>query len=468
VYRRFTNEDQLAFARLSGDFNPVHVDPVAARRSMFGQSIVHGVHSALWAMDAWCEAQRGQCSLASLKVEFVRPVGVGESISYRVCDAADGRYHVEIHGKRSLAVKIAFTVRDRGDPAQATSLSIDQFPPAAVPRQLTLEDVLTAGGSTGLFLQRAEARKLFPRLANVLPLDQVAVLVSTSRIVGVDCPGMHSLYSSLAMEFEEAAAQRPELAYSVAKVDRRFGLVQLRIDTSNASGRIDAFVRPPPIDQPSCAELRSAVGANEFASQRALVIGGSRGLGEVAAKLLAAGGAHVCITYHRGEADARRVADDISAAGARAKLAPHDVLRPSWTDLDAAIDWLPTHCYYFATPFIFSGVAGVFSDELFNRFSAYYVTGFIALVDHYRQLGVRAFFYPSSTAIDELPQNMGEYAAAKAAGEIACRVVEQSQAGLRIDRPRFPRAATDQTVSVLPVKNHDPVPLILEHLRRFA
>jgi acyl dehydratase len=41
---RFTPADQRAFARWSGDFNPVHLDPVAARLVAAGEPIVHGAH----------------------------------------------------------------------------------------------------------------------------------------------------------------------------------------------------------------------------------------------------------------------------------------------------------------------------------------------------------------------------------------------------------------------------------------
>ena len=44
-HRIFTLADQIAFAELSGDNNPLHLDPVVARRTLFGQPIVHGVHS---------------------------------------------------------------------------------------------------------------------------------------------------------------------------------------------------------------------------------------------------------------------------------------------------------------------------------------------------------------------------------------------------------------------------------------
>ena len=48
--RRFTLEVQHAFAALSGDYNPAHVDPVAARRSLCGQCVAHGMHLVRWAL----------------------------------------------------------------------------------------------------------------------------------------------------------------------------------------------------------------------------------------------------------------------------------------------------------------------------------------------------------------------------------------------------------------------------------
>jgi len=52
--RAFSLEDQLAFAALSGDFNPIHVDPLLARRLLFGAPVVHGVHLLLWGLEsAW-------------------------------------------------------------------------------------------------------------------------------------------------------------------------------------------------------------------------------------------------------------------------------------------------------------------------------------------------------------------------------------------------------------------------------
>ena len=49
--RRFGIADQRRFADLSGDCNPMHMDPVAARRLLSGQLVVHGVHTLLAALE---------------------------------------------------------------------------------------------------------------------------------------------------------------------------------------------------------------------------------------------------------------------------------------------------------------------------------------------------------------------------------------------------------------------------------
>ena len=125
-----------------------------------------------------------------------------------------------------------------------------------------------------------------------------------------------------------------------------------------------------------------------------------------------------------------------------------------------------SHLYYFATTPIFVAQRGCFDDELFRRFAEVYVEGFARLVTVLLPRGLRVAFYPSSTAVDEQPLDMGEYVAAKVAGEALCRFLERTQPGLTVLSPRLPRLPTDQTRSLLPAKEEDAVATLLAHLRR--
>jgi acyl dehydratase len=468
--RHFTLQDQLAFADLSGDRNPLHVDPIAARRYMFGQPVVHGVHTLLWALDCWCAEHDETPNLRALSATFSKPVVLGERVVCVAVSEQPSQLALEVRSGGVVSTRISCELGNgtssRRDQLGSRSI-IDAFPPVRASRVVPKEELEMSSGSFDLYLNTAETARLFPHLIKLAPAFQIASILGTSRLVGVECPGLHSLFSSLELRFEDSREGRPEVSYRVSKLDHRIGLIELKLDGQGVKGTVTAFRRPPPVEQPTYTSLRSSVGANEFAGQVALIIGGSRGLGEVAAKLLAAGGAIVRITFHQGEQDARRIVDEIVSNGGRADVAQFDVLDPQPQFAASSINSLPTHCYYFATPFIFSGAKGIFSPELFSRFCAYYVTGFANIIDYWRARHVSNFFYPSTVAIDELPSSMGEYSVSKAAGEKLCDFLEKTHPALTIYRSRFPRVATDQTVSLLPVKNQDPVGVMLEHLRAF-
>ena len=72
--KTYSSADQEAFACFSGDFNPVHLDPLVARRTLFGQPVVHGVHALLWGLDSWMATQAAPTALRTLKARFNLPV----------------------------------------------------------------------------------------------------------------------------------------------------------------------------------------------------------------------------------------------------------------------------------------------------------------------------------------------------------------------------------------------------------
>ena len=197
------------------------------------------------------------------------------------------------------------------------------------------------------------------------------------------------------------------------------------------------------------SELGDVVGPGEFAGSSALVVGGSRGLGEVTAKLLAAGGAKVMITYRVGSAEAEAVARDICAAGGECETLAYDACQPAEPQL-AGLGDAPTHAYYFATPTIFRAQSALFARARLDAFLDVYVDGFLHLAQALRaRRNDVSLFYPSSVYVAERPRGMLEYAMAKAAGETLCAEMNMAWAPLHVTVDRLPRLPTDQTASVM-------------------
>jgi hypothetical protein len=467
--RKFTCEDQEIFAKLSGDYNPVHLDEMAARRFQFGQPIVHGTHLLLWALDCWLKCRQKSIELCSLNVDFKKPVVLNEDVRCFFSSQGDDGVRIEL----SIEDSVVVVIQARWSPSKpGLERKLRQkYPDRRDCKVLSPDEITGASGELDLCINVEEASMLFPDLIKNMPLKQLAELLAITRLVGMECPGYHSILSALDVSFIKNSDDPFILNYKVSGYHKRFSLLSISLCGPSLRGLVKAFFRPPPEKQESFSSLRAKVDNKEFEGQNALIIGGSRGLGEVSAKLLAAGGADVKLTYFRGEEDARRVVKEIVSGGGSVDCMPFNILNTEENLPDKPVNEIkPTHLYYFATPAIFAvRYKKNFSPKLFENFCGYYVTGFAATVGIFRGIspGLAGIFYPSSTAVDELLPSLTEYACAKAAGEILCALLEKQYKGLSVYMPRLPRMPTDQTASLLPVESQDPAAVILRHLRVF-
>lgn len=103
-FRRLGADMGLAYAKLTGDFNPVHWVPAYARASGFSNCILHGFATMAIAMEALDKAVFAGQPLASIEVRFTRPlvlpaaVGVYvENDHLWVGDAPGGRAYLTGH-----------------------------------------------------------------------------------------------------------------------------------------------------------------------------------------------------------------------------------------------------------------------------------------------------------------------------------------------------------------------------------
>ncbi|MEO1037781.1 MAG: SDR family NAD(P)-dependent oxidoreductase [Pseudomonadota bacterium] len=444
----FTMSDQRAFAQLSGDFNPMHLDPVASRRFMYGEVVVHGIHLLLRGIELLADAQPRFAALASVDVEFRTPAKLGIPVRFTISERGEREVGLVADVDATLAMRATLTWGERDGPEPMWPSPTEAWQSA--PDVLLREHMRDIADSTPLVIDRDATRLMFPALPVAAMADQLAVLLATTRIVGMHCPGYHSIYSQLQLTFDAKAGKPAPLRYALDGFDERFNMADVSLDGNALDGRIKAFLRPTPQAQPNIVTIARQVRPSEFAPRRALIVGGSRGLGEVSAKILAAGGASVAITFRDGADDAQRVCDEIREFGAEASVLQY----AAGGDLDEIVafadEWQPTDLLFYATPAIKKTDTLFYNDLYFQRFAEVYVRGFSELIDALlSRVALQRLVYPSSVAVEELTKGMMEYSAAKAAGETICHYVARRHPSLKVAMPRLPRMATDQTVSVL-------------------
>jgi len=301
----------------------------------------------------------------------------------------------------------------------------------------------------------------FSHAAQSIGAERVAALAQVSAIVGMLAPGRNAIFSECRLTL--CAADGSGVSFAVERVDERFGLVELALAGAGLCGTARAFDAPGPVSTARLEDVRGSVNPSEFAGTTALIAGGSRGLGALTALVLAAGGARVAITYVAGEADAAAIAAEI---GPGARVLRYDVREDAGEQL-AGLDWDVDQLYYFASPPIFRQKPDGFIADRFREFCDVYIDGFARLYSAVRAKATRGLtvFYPSSTAIEERPRNLTEYAMAKAAGEVLCADIPRFDPGTHILVRRLPRVDTDQTASVIAVPSEPILEVVLSFVR---
>lgn len=102
IEKVFSQADFDDFARLSGDDNPIHTDPVYSAGTRFGRTVAHGL--------LLCSVLRGLIErilpggrLSEQQVMFPAPTYAGEAVSFTVSlsGESDGAINLALEVKRS-------------------------------------------------------------------------------------------------------------------------------------------------------------------------------------------------------------------------------------------------------------------------------------------------------------------------------------------------------------------------------
>ncbi len=470
-----TPSESRDFARASGDFNPLHLDAVAARRTRFGHTLIHGVCGTLKALDLLLKKRATDSELASIKVKYNKPASQDETLEVFE-QMVDGITRLEVFAEGSRCQIIELELVDRSPGVDATGAGLNACDEnAQEPVEIGIDDCADLSGVLELCWDDALMASLFPAANRHLPAQQLATLLGSTRIVGMQCPGLHSVFARLELTFHAAdpgapSGHGPELYYRVRSADPRIDRVELDLRQAHATGTVEAFFRPPPVQQASVAQIATLVADEEFARQHALVIGGSRGLGEVICKVLAAGGATVMLTYAAGKEDAARVAREIGLSRTTPAVSHYNVLVGSadsaLTDFCATL----THVYYLASPTIARSDSKQWDRQLFKRYCDFYVDGLATLLEQLIAHGAGdrdlQVFIPSSVFLEQGIKGFDEYIAAKAAAEAFAGCFEKNHRNCSVLAPRLPRLYTDQTSSIKNTDEQETLRVIIDQLRR--
>jgi len=108
--RTFGSADQVAFARLSGDYNPMHMDEAAARKTQAGTRAVHGVHGLLWSLEQLVKHGEILNTVTSIRAQFTKFIGLGQTVELRIASRTSDtlRLVAQVEGVSVIIAALSF------------------------------------------------------------------------------------------------------------------------------------------------------------------------------------------------------------------------------------------------------------------------------------------------------------------------------------------------------------------------
>ncbi|HAU1796656.1 TPA: SDR family NAD(P)-dependent oxidoreductase [Legionella pneumophila] len=447
----FSYEEQLIFSKLSCDYNPIHVDKVMARRTLFGEVILHGVHLVLWVLDDYLSNCNKKLAIDYMKCTFFAPVKMDKKVIYKTTCLKQGNIIFDAFvekQQKALSLEIKFRNIKRLENYKINDHSLVR---KKKPKELNSNSCINEKGFFYLGINKQIASRLFGNLMKLLPHSQIAIILGLSRLVGMECPGLNSIFSSFEL-YKKDKILNPtldaRLKYKVTQIVPPFNLVKILIDSCDMAGTVFAFIRPFNAIQPSFKSVMQSIPKDIYKNQKAMVVGGSRGLGEIITKILCAGGANVRFTYNVGLTEAMSLVKQIKPYHPQIDYFQLDVTNK--ITINFLDDWIPTHLYYLATPRIESGIKEKFSLDLFHKYFSYYIDGLLHVLNEISKKSQRKIkiFCPSTTFLDKKNSIFAEYTSSKLCCEHICKILSDNDYA-NIFTPRIKRLSTDQNTSLL-------------------
>lgn len=448
---RFSQEDAELFANASLDRNPLHLSERYARKSPFGEPVLHGVLGGISLLAA--SKKRPDHALSKVTMDFLNPIFC--EIPYRIELQEDEKKTCAnlFDGKRPLvSVQFEFirkVLKNDLLPIQA-SKGVD------APTDVPLNDISIHSVRTeSYFPSWPDLERVYSKYSLAkqgVSRADLAALFWCSYSVGMLIPGRRALFSKLklALNPDFIFAVKPfDSKLIVEKIDPRFSSIQTKGslgygDNVFANAEMHSFSREP---IPTAVNDLGAeqIETSEFKGKTALVIGASRGLGAALANALARKGCQVVANFLKSAEDASKLHSRVSLQqGDASDLSVCRKIIAQTIKQYGKLDYIVCNaCPPIHSLLLESTTLDRIHEYLLKCISLVSVPLAESLPSLQKTKGTAVVI--SSSAVNDPPKDWPHYVAAKKAIEGLCQTAARQNPEVRFLIVRPPRMLTDLT-----------------------
>ena len=439
-----TEVDQKIFSELSNDYNPIHLDKIYSYKTLFDKPIIYGILLIIKSLDNLKITKRQKINY--IKSEFINFVNIHDLITIEY-----DKNIIKIYKENNiLCTKIKYLLSDDDNEYIINNNNNNLINPLSdeSPKESYLYNL-----NINLDILEKNYNNIF-RNFNLLQIFQI---INLSTFVGMITPGLNSIFNSFELSYiDNNYNDLYTLFFNIDNFDDAHKLCLYNIEGKNINGNITCLYRPESIKQIKIKDLY--IDNKQFKNEKVLVIGGSRGLGEVISKIFFAGGADVTLTYFNCHQEALNIQQESEN---KIKILKYDVLK-DYDNINDIIDNIEfTKIFYMATPKLIK--YNNFNNNMFENYYNYYCKGFIFLFNTINKNNLKYIFYPSTMYL-EITNDYLEYTLTKNIAENIINNLKKNNNNIFFDCVRLPRLLTDLTNNIIDISK-DPVEYFLEYYK---
>ena len=438
--KTFLIRDSIYFAKLSGDFNPVHLDKEFASKSIQGERVVHGINSVFWALNFFFEKKSGY-SLSKINIDFKNPIYFKKKVFLDIEETSENIYNFSIYDK--ISKKVFFSIKVTKAKFRIRVLKTKGFRKPLV-EEIDVEKHNNKDEKLDVRFNNKILQSDYVNLYRNVDHYILGALLKSSYIVGMKMPGKYSTFISLKAVVNSKSNY---LRYSLDSFDKRFNLLTINIK-GILNGSIHAIRTQRHVNIMPVNEIKRFLSKDlsYFKNKKILIIGGSRGLGAYMVKIFSLLDAEIKFSYFNNKKNAKDITNEIFIElKKRISSSKINVLK---NDLNELKNFMPDLVFYMATPKIGKIKNNKIIDEdKLQTFYNYYINGFLNVYNFYSAENnnqVR-YFYPSTNFITNKDLASSEYVIIKKLAEKICNILNNNASNKnKIFFPRIKPLLTDQ------------------------
>tara|TARA_Y100001970_G_C14226397_1_gene855954 strand:- start:1226 stop:2584 length:1359 start_codon:yes stop_codon:yes gene_type:complete len=416
--KTYYSEDIEKFSKLSKDFNPIHLDKKNETRLIFGKRIVHGMLVLVDILEK-ISLKKISHKVNSINCNFLKPIFLDFKIYYRMKNYKDCTF-IEIISDNQTCVYFELSSKYfKLDKKMKSNLSFK------------LKSNLNS--------------KKYLNISKELGSHTLRLILFLSYLVGMKFPGKYSIFSNLKFSIEKKY-QNIKMINFLLKKNKKFNFYEGF--GKNFPIYFDAIKHPKFSEQTSFKTLKSIINFKKAKKldkkSRCLVIGGSRGIGELTLKILLLLGAQVNVTYNKNYENLNKIKKETQTLSHKLKMQKYDIFNDNVNFKNYK------YIFYFPTPKIKTSEKK-FNKELFQNYNLFYNIKFIKFCRKLSKNNNAKVFFPSTIFLnsDIEKKKFSEYCKAKKLAEENILKFNKNNNNLKIYSYRIEQQYTDQNLSFI-------------------